>query len=306
MGEIDGAAHVGFLLDLMLHRGIAVTPVIVEHGWVELSSDSFYYDALSQAVFLERVIQIHTDWAQRAKAYDKLEWVNNDALLAAMTRLARELQPARVLDVGTGSGKVLLAIRDALSAGEYWGVDTSQAMLDRIPVKDGLRLYLCDAESLVGIPHDHFHLVTARMVFHHIHDTTRAISSIHRVLKGGGCVAVCEGVPPSLRSVKWYTEMFRYKEDRKTLTEVDLINLLVRGGFIDVQTRTIIMRNASLNNWLDNAGIPARNVEIIRDMHMKAPHHIKEDYDMKFIDGDCLMTWKFALTTGFKPAMAQR
>jgi ubiquinone/menaquinone biosynthesis C-methylase UbiE/choline kinase len=300
LNDDSGALHLGDLFNRMLRRGVDVNPVIVERGWAELSSEAGYREALADRILLERVIQIHTDWTQRAERYDKLDWVNNDSLLSAITRLAREVGASRVLDVGTGSGKVLLAVRDTLGAGEYWGVDSSQAMLDKVASREHLTLRLCAAEKLEGVPDRHFDLVTARMVFHHVNDTASAVRSVHRVLAEGGCFALCEGVPPSLRTVRWYTEMFRYKEDRKTLTEVDLINLLVQGGFSDVCTRTIIMRDASLNNWIDNAGIPGPNVQIIKDMHFNAPPHVREDYDMRMVDGDCLMTWKFALTFGFK------
>ena len=296
----EKALHLGALFNLMLQRGVDVSAVLAERGWAELSSEAGYREALEDRILLERVIQIHVDWGQRAKRYDQLDWVNNDALLAAMVKVARDANPRRVLDVGTGSGKVLLGLRDAQGAGEFWGLDSSQEMLERIPSRDNLTLRLGDAETLEGIPDGHFDLVTARMVFHHINDTVRAARSVHRVLAGGGCFALCEGVPPSLRTVKWYTEMFRYKEDRKTLTEVDLINLMVSAGFTDVYTRTVIMRNASLNNWIDNSGIPQRNVDIIKQMHHDAPGYVREDYEMRFENGDCLMTWRFALTVGFK------
>ena len=49
------------------------------------------------------------------------------------------------------------------------------------------------------------------------------MDNIFRILNKGGIFVICEGSPPTIRTIKWYTEMFRYKEDRKTLTEVDLI-----------------------------------------------------------------------------------
>lgn len=300
LASLDRSLHLGALFNLLLRRGLDIGAVLVERGWAELSSEAGYREALKDCILLERVIQIHVDWDQRAKRYDKLDWVNDDALLAAMVKVAREVNPRRVLDVGTGSGKVLLGLRDAQGQGEFWGLDSSQAMLDRIPSRENLTLRIGDAETLEGIPDAHFDLVTARMVFHHVSDTLRAARSVRRVLNEGGCFALCEGVPPSLRTVNWYTEMFRFKEDRKTLTEVDLINLMVSAGFSGVYTRTIIMRNASLNNWIDNSGIPQQNIDIVKQMHHDAPAHVRDDYEMRFENGDCLMTWRFALTVGCK------
>jgi hypothetical protein len=82
---------------------------------------------------------------------------------------------------------------------------------------------------------------------------------------------------------------------------VDLINLLLRAGFENVQTRSVVMKNASLNNWLDNSGIPEQNIRTLKDMHHNAPAFVKDDYEMKFENGDCLMTWRFAVTFGYKP-----
>jgi ubiquinone/menaquinone biosynthesis C-methylase UbiE/choline kinase len=305
-GYIDeGAAetqyHVGRLLDRMLHHGLSIAPVIIEHGWAELSTARFYENALSKSVFVDRVIQIHTDWTARAQRYDRLDWVNNDRLLSAMVGIALEGNPRSVLDLGTGSGKVLTALRHAIGAGEFWGIDTSQAMLDRIPDREGLILRLCNAENLEQLTQSYFDLVTARMVFHHIGNVRSAMEGIARVLRPGGRLVVCEGVPPTTRVIRWYTEMFRYKEDRHTLTETDMIDMFVKSGFKDISTRTVVLRRASLNNWLENSGIPRANIDMVKSFHYQAPPEVVEDYDMQFIDGDCLMTWRFAVVVGIAP-----
>ena len=295
-----GATHVGELLDAMIRSGVEVAPVLVERGWFELATPALVEEALAADEFLDTVIQIHTDWAARARRYDQLQWVNNDRLLAAMVEVAASEHPARVLDIGTGSGKVLLAMRDLLRSGEFWGIDLSPEMMSKIPRHDGLVLKICDAESLDGIPNRHFDVVTSRMAFHHIGNLERAMASIVRVLRPGGRLVVCEGVPPSARTVRWYTDMFRYKEDRHTLTEGDLIQAFAQARFEHIRTYSVIMRKASLNNWLDNAGIPQRNIDMIKQMHFSAPPEVQRDYQMEFVDGDCLMTWRFAVVHGHR------
>ena len=295
-----GATHVGELLDAMIRSGVEVAPVLVERGWFELATPALVEEALAADEFLDTVIQIHTDWAARARRYDQLQWVNNDRLLAAMVEVAVSEHPARVLDIGTGSGKVLLAMRDLLRSGEFWGIDLSPEMMSKIPRHDGLVLKICDAESLDGIPDGHFDVVTSRMAFHHIGNLERAMASIVRVLRPGGRLVVCEGVPPSARTVRWYTDMFRYKEDRHTLTEGDLIQAFAQARFEHIRTYSVIMRKASLNNWLDNAGIPQRNIDMIKQMHFSAPPEVQRDYQMEFVDGDCLMTWRFAVVHGHR------
>jgi ubiquinone/menaquinone biosynthesis C-methylase UbiE len=286
----------------MIRSGVEVAPVLVERGWFELATPALLEEALAADEFLDTVIQIHTDWASRARRYDQLQWVNNDRLLAAMVDVAAADNPSRVLDIGTGSGKVLLAMRDTLRRGEFWGIDLSPDMMSKIPRDAGLVLKICDAESLEGVPASHFDVVTARMAFHHVANLERAMAAVVRVLKPGGRLVVCEGVPPSARTVRWYTEMFRYKEDRHTLTEGDLIQAFALAGFENIRTETVIMRRASLNNWLDNSGIPQRNIDVIKEMHYSAPDEVKRDYQMEFANGDCLMTWRFAVVHACTPA----
>jgi ubiquinone/menaquinone biosynthesis C-methylase UbiE len=158
-----------------------------------------------------------------------------------------------------------------------------------------------DAETLASIPDRYFDLVTARMVFHHINHPLKAAGAAVRTLVPGGYLLICEGVPPTHRAIDWYTEMFRYKEDRRTLTEGDLAHILIGAGLEDVRTHSVVMRRASLNNWLDNAGLPEVNLQTLRHMHFNAPSYIKDDYEMEFANGDCLMTWRFAVCFGRLP-----
>lgn len=49
-------------------------------------------------------------------------------------------------------GKVLLALKDVLRRGEFWGIDNSLEMLDKVPRKDDLVLKTCSAEILEDVP----------------------------------------------------------------------------------------------------------------------------------------------------------
>ena len=190
---------------------------------------------------------------------------------------------------------------------ECWGIDSNVSMLSKIDNKNQYQLLVGNVENLSMMPADYFDLATARMVFHHTQNIPKAMEELLRVLKTDGLFMVCEGNPPSIRTIDWYTDMFRYKEDRHTLTEVDLINAFVRSdSFTDIQTRSVVMRNCSLNNWLDNSGIPDENIKMIKEIHYDSPDYVIEDYNMKFTDDDCLMDWKFAITSGRKRADAGR
>jgi ubiquinone/menaquinone biosynthesis C-methylase UbiE len=213
-----------------------------------------------------------TDWSSRAATYDNLKWASDDSLLLAMAHRATAVTPKRVLDLGTGTGKILIGLKSALPREtEFWGIDLCKDMLAKIPAEHRFKLVVDDAERLEYVPEGYFDLVTARMVFHHVHDVVLAGRASFERLRPGGHFVICEGVPPTQRCVHWYTEMFRFKEDRHTLPEGDLINLMVQAGFQDIVTDTVIMPAASLNNWLDNSGTPQGNIEVIKRMHHEAP-----------------------------------
>jgi ubiquinone/menaquinone biosynthesis C-methylase UbiE len=179
-------------------------------------------------------------------------------------------------------------------------VDSSQSMLNKIDTCHGFNLSLNEIENLNGFEDNSFDVITARMVFHHANDPDKAMKEVNRVLKSGGKFVICEGNPPDRYSVKFYKEMFRFKEDRITFLLDDLVNLLVRQNFYDITSKTIIMKNMSFNNWLGNSGLPFRNIDIIKKMHYEGDSLVQKAYNMEFQNDDILMDWKFSIVSGVK------
>jgi len=288
----------GEFINELINRGEEIHTHLIDQGWHEINSQQAFGAIKRNNDFLRDIIAVHTDWSKRALKYNQLDWVNRDVLTLGILNATRECHATRALDVGTGTGKIMKAIRNKYPECECWGIDSSETMLGRIEDKDNYIIKVINAEDLSEISNHYFDLVTARMVFHHIGNIQKAISEIRRVLKPGGLFIVCEGNPPSTGAIDWYTRMFSYKEERSTLTEIDLINMFVKAGFSDITTKTIIMKDCSLSNWLANSGLPHENVETITNMHFEAPEHIKEDYNMTFRDNDCFMDWKFSIVYG--------
>ncbi len=289
------------LLDRMVQLGVKVNTSIVEKGWLEINSQEDYARASRDTEFIRRLSKVQTDWGRRASRYDMLAWVSNDQLLTAILDVAGDVAGKRLLDVGTGTGKVLEAFWRAQPEARYYGIDTSWEMLMKMDGTLPARRVVADVENLSCFPEHAFDVVTARMVLHHVGNLGGATREIFRVLKHGGKFIVCEGNPPDTYSGAFYTEMFRLKEDRHTFFESDLINLLVRGGFSDVTTKTIIMRKMSLMNWLANSDLPQWRIDRIREMHETCDERVKDAYNMVIQDGDIMMDWKFSVVFGCKP-----
>jgi len=84
--------------------------------------------------------------------------VASEQLVASVVaRLGRTARPARIADVGTGSGAIAIAIASAVPAAEVWATDTSEAAvsLARANVlRHGLanRVFVREGNLLEGVP----------------------------------------------------------------------------------------------------------------------------------------------------------
>jgi choline kinase len=284
----------------MTELGVPLHCIIIERGWMEIDTPEDYERALTDTKFVRRLVQRKTNWDDRSKFYNDLDWVNKDELLNTVVEVVGILKNDRVLDVGTGTGKVLIALKNQFPEADYYGVDISRGMLDKIDESFGFNLSITKMEDLREFKDNDFDLVTARMVFHHARDIQKAIQEVHRVLRPGGKFVLCEGNPPDYHSLGFYKNMFRFKEDRITFFLDDMINLLVQEGFKKITSRTVMLRNMSLNNWLDKSGLPHRNIDIIKRMHYDSETSVQKAYNMKFENDDILMDWKFSVVSGLK------
>jgi choline kinase/predicted SAM-dependent methyltransferase len=284
----------------MTELGVPLYCVIIERGWMEIDTPEDYERALTDTQFVRRLVKMKTDWDHRSKFYNLLEWTSRDELLNTIIEIAGDLRGKKVLDVGTGTGKVLIAFKKQQANANYYGIDVSQGMLDKIDPSYGFKLSIREMENLHGFQDEYFDMVTARMVFHHAKNLEMAINEIYRVLKPGGSFILCEGNPPNRYSISFYEDMFRFKEERITFLLDDLVNLLASKGFQKITSRTVILKNMSLNNWLENSGLPFRNIDIIRKMHYDCDVFVQKAYNMKFQNDDILMDWRFSVVSGTK------
>ncbi|MDQ6883372.1 MAG: methyltransferase domain-containing protein [Candidatus Dormibacteraeota bacterium] len=197
----------------------------------------------------EQILELARRYSQRAAAYDSL-W--SPAIQPLGERLLERLPLAEaehVIDIGTGAGALLPAIRRAAPRAAILGIDRSEGMLQLARGRHDGPLALMDAQSL-ELPNDRFDIAIVAFVLFHLPDPQRCLEEVFRVLKPQGWVGTATwGVERfAAANVVWDEELTAAAAatfplpatDNRTCcdSEVKITRLLERAGFIEVRTST--------------------------------------------------------------------
>jgi SAM-dependent methyltransferase len=237
-------------------------------------------------------------WAKRAEGYDGLGWVNAAEPLEMMVGAANLKPGERLVDVGTGSQKVLDAFKphDGL-----FGFDISSEMLAL--GKNGNRLFSADAER-IPFGGEAVDVVTARMVFHHLPRADRAVGEIGRILRPGGRMVVMEYVVPDDEVRNFERGVFELKEPGRHLwTGSELARLVAsnwRGGVGAVRTQEALMPQYSVKDWMGKSGLPQETQEAVLSRYLQAPRRIVQKMNISYRGSDALVDRPFALVVATK------
>lgn len=237
---------------------------------------------------------------KRADGYTELQWANDQVMLERLLLFARLKPDDEVLDVGTGTGLVAAAIQERVV--KVTGVDSSMAMIEKArQLHPNLDLAQADLRAL---PYEEgvYHKVIARMVLHHIiSDLPKAMAEIFRVLRLGGEVVICEGIPPSPDLLSDYQAIFSLKEIRHSFLAENLRDLLTQAGFVELREETCVVPHVSVGNWLEHSGLPELTQKEIYRLHSQASERFKEAYNLVETEKDIFIDMTFLFITGKKP-----
>jgi ubiquinone/menaquinone biosynthesis C-methylase UbiE len=131
--------------------------------------------------------------------------VDDAEVEAALTRIVGEIRPEMLLDIGTGTGRVLQLLGPGLRRG--LGVDLSREMLAVARAnleRAGLRncaLRQADMYQL-PLPDDSFDMITLHQVLHFAENPQAALREVFRVLRPGGYVLLVDFAPHELEHLR--------------------------------------------------------------------------------------------------------
>lgn len=239
------------------------------------------------------------EWKYRSQHYDGLNWTNRQEYMISFVKMCNLKSNHYVCDVGTGTGTIANELSKYCSKVDAF--DISEDMLHIAKEKnhsDNIFYRLMDVEK-IEFEQNTYDCVTARMCFHHVENQKKAIKNCYEILKPNGKFVISEGIsPPGAK--KFYTDMFKLKEKRRTYTLDSVIDLLECAGFKNIDFLIHKMENVSINNWLDNSGLNKSVCKKIYNVHLDSPDYIKKIYNMRIFEGDIYMDWLFAIVSGVK------
>lgn len=239
-------------------------------------------------------------WKGRSISYNNLQWVKESSYLEKIIECAGFDKNDFVLDVGTGTGVIAHEISPLVK--EVIGLDKSQEMLEKVNFEENKYFIKRDIRESIFCEYV-FDKVIARMVFHHIlEDTQRAMDECYKVLKKHGKMILAEAVPPTsdLEVRDYWGSVFALKEKRLIFSQEDLVDLMQKSHFKDIQVTPYVMGNFSVKNWLSNSGLPKNTQKKIYDMHENGPEFFKKAHNMECRNGDCYLDSRCLILVGKK------
>ena len=128
-----------------------------------------------------------------AEKYERFMGRWSQRLAPLFVRFAGIKDGEQVLDVGSGTGSLALAIAAQTRRSEVVGIDPSRAFVDFANQRTSdprIKFQVGDAQSL-DFPDASFNSCLALLVMNFIPDASKAMTEMRRVTKPGGWVAAC-------------------------------------------------------------------------------------------------------------------
>ena len=240
-------------------------------------------------------------WGQRAKRYDRLRWANDSNYIGMILSSVAFDRWDSVLDVGTGTGIMARAVSPFVYI--VFGLDNSKRMLRRAKRANSCKniFYVEGDIRDVKTPDFSFNKIIARSVFHHLgNDAQEAMNECYRVLKPRGRIVLAQAVPPSDDVLYEYTEIMKLKDNRTVQTKDELKAMMRQAGFTNVNLSTFVYESFSLRNWLENNALSKDTQERIFELHKYSSDEFAEAFNLRVINGDCLINVRNAILVGEK------
>jgi ubiquinone/menaquinone biosynthesis C-methylase UbiE len=177
------------------------------------------------------------EYARAAKRYDEKWAFYVDATTRETSRRMPMTPTARVLDVGCGTGELLMRLRAKYADAVLAGLDPVAEMLavakDKLSGKEDLRIGYADSLPWQS---GSFDVAVSCNMFHYIAHPREALQEMARVLRPGGSLVLTDWCDDYIacRVCNLYLRLTN-RAFYKTYRYAECLDLLHRAGFTDVK-----------------------------------------------------------------------
>jgi ubiquinone/menaquinone biosynthesis C-methylase UbiE len=221
--------------------------------------------------------------------------------LALMVEWAEPRPSDFVLDVATGTGFTAFAF--ATKARRVVATDLTANMLiqaRRLAGERGLAnllFHLAEAEALPF--HDGiFDIATCRLAPHHFGHARRFLAEMHRVLRSGGKLVLCDSAAPEDPDpFAWQqdTERLRDPSHVRNYSPTEWRRMTEEAGFRVDRVDTTHRSYLTFSDWVRTSGSDAATVAILRERFLEAPRDVRDAFQIT-PDGDEIhFSWMLAI-----------
>ncbi|MEG4859259.1 methyltransferase domain-containing protein [Microcoleus sp. K1-B6] len=158
--------------------------------------------------FMQRVLEPEVmDSLEEAIEYDSMDFTEVNA---AFAQSAAALGPVfgNVLDAGTGTARIPIALCQMRPAWKLTGIDLSANMLkvgaqnvEKAGVRSQISLELIDAKAM-PYPDNYFDMVISNSIIHHLPDPLPFLQEVKRVLKPQGAIFLRDLLRPEKAEIR--------------------------------------------------------------------------------------------------------
>jgi ubiquinone/menaquinone biosynthesis C-methylase UbiE len=224
---------------------------------------------MGSAVFnTQRVLEPEVmEGESEAAAYDELDRMWGDVVFQgfAESALRMGVRRGRVLDVGTGSGRIAIRLAKLNPGLAIEAIDLSRSMLDLARLNaaregvENVQFSLGDAKRIPYADRT-FDLVTCHQLLHQLPDPVVALREINRVAKpdGGILVRDVRRLPEPMMSATLRVWTFRYSPRLRELTAASFRAGLTIREFRNLVEEAGIEHGTVRTHWLTHLGLVRR------------------------------------------------
>ncbi len=179
-------------------------------------------------------------WARWYDLFGRFILFGRDqAIRKKLIELAAPAPGEKVLDVGCGTGTLLLALKWSMGTGEVHGIDASPEMIEVAKEKAAKAGSAIDFQvaliEAIPFPDATFDLVTSSLMLHHLPDDLKrtGLDEIRRVLKPGGHFMAVDFAAHSHSPLGHLLSIFGHSRGERMVDK--LMPMLQNAGFCDVE-----------------------------------------------------------------------